>query len=246
MSERSSVQQVLVLSLSTFGEGHREALLLTEEQTLVRAAVFGGAKSKLRALVSPWQTGKVWLYSDPVKKSTKITDFDVFFWRQGIRENLVRSWCASFCVELITKSHGNADWRLVNAFLDGIAVSNEHECKIALLRYIWRTLLYAGLAPDIMNCSSCGTNTENTVLYYSVQNDSFECGDCFCTNEHCFTLSKQSIAYLSAIEHISPQAVRLLQLEEQSQNELKHFLFFLASRMVGGKLKTLETSNGIL
>lgn len=246
MAERSSITFALVLSLSNFGEGHREAVLLTKEQRLQRAAVFGGAKSKLRALVSPWQTGRVWLYTDPVKKFAKITDFDVLYWRQGIRENLVRTWCASFCVELVTRSHGIADWTLVNAFLDGISISNDYECKIALLRFIWRSLLNAGLAPDLVSCSDCGMQTDNTVLFYSVQNESCVCETCCAKEEHCFRLSKQAVAYLSAIEHISPQAVRLLQLTEQSTTELKHFLFFLASRMIGGAFKTLETGNGIL
>jgi len=156
MANRSWSTEALVLSLSSFGEGHREAHLLTRENGLVRAAVFGGAKSKLRALVSPYQSGTVWLYTDPVKKSTRITDFDVVSWRPGIRENLIRSWCAAFCSEVITRSHGIADWRLVNAYLDGIAVSDEDECRRGTLRFVWRILESAGLCPDLTLCTRCG------------------------------------------------------------------------------------------
>lgn len=246
MSERSSSTDALVLSLAAFGEGHREALLLTVDRGLVRAAVFGGAKSKLRALVSPWQTGKVWLYSDPVKKSVKITDFDVAFWRQGIRESLVRTWCASFCVELVARSHGNADWRLVNAFLDGIAVSDDNECRVALLRYMWRTLLAQGIAPDVLSCARCGTTGENRVLYYSPLEEACVCDSCAKPGDRLFPLQPRSLAWLSAVEHLSPAAVRALELNDADLADLRRFLFFLANRMAGGLLKTLETSDGIL
>jgi len=246
MSERSSSTSALVLSLTPFGEGHREALLLTEEKGLVRAALFGGAKSKLRAMVSPWQTGTVWLYSDPVKKSVKITDFDVHFWRQGIRESLIRTWCASFCVELVSRSHGNADWRLVNAFLDGIAVSGEDECRIALLRYIWRTLLAQGIAPDVHACSRCGTTGENQILYYSPQDESCLCDACSRADDRLFTLKPRALAWLQAVEHLPPASVRALVLDGEDPADLRRFLFFLANRMAGGLLKTLETGDGIL
>lgn len=156
MADRSWTTDALILTLTAWGESNREALFLTPDKGLQRASVFGGAKSKLRAQVGPWQTGKLWLYTDPVKKSTKITDIDVTAWRQGIRESLVRTWCASLCAEVVSRSHGNADWRVVNAFLDGIAVSDDDECRRGLLRFIWRHLIGAGVNPETGRCARCG------------------------------------------------------------------------------------------
>lgn len=264
MSNRSWNCEALVLSLSSFGEGHREAHLLTRDKGLVRAAVFGGAKSKLRALVSPFQTGTAWLYSDPVKKSTRITDFDVTSWRPGIREDLIRSWCASFCAEIVTRSHGIADWRLVNAYLDGIAVSGEDECRRGTLRFVWRTLEAAGLCPDLSSCVRCGDELpfavpladrpgamngqkgENEVVYYSPVEDALLCGKCAQPNERRFPLSTGSLDYLRAIASESPEAVRRIRLEAKEYAELRNFLFFLVTRMVDGPVKTLEAGEGIL
>jgi len=246
MSTRSWSTNALVLSLSSFGEGHREALLLTEDRGLVWAAVFGGAKSKLRAMVSPWQSGTVWVYSDPVKKSNKITDFDVTSYREGIREDLVRTWCASVCSELVTKSHGIAEWKLVNAFLDGINVSGEDECRFALLRFLWRILLAAGISPDTLTCSRCGQNTENEVLYYSPHEDAFVCARCARSEERRFALSGPSRMYLSAIERLSPSQVRNIKPNREEYAELRQLLFFLVSRMIDGNLKTFETGEGII
>jgi DNA repair protein RecO (recombination protein O) len=256
MAERSWSSQALVLSLSNFGEGHREALLLTPERGLVHAAVFGGAKSRLRSLVSPWQSGTIWCYTDPVKKSTKITDFDVTAFRQGIRENLVRTWCASLCAEIIVRTHASADWTIVNAFLDGIAVSGEDECRRGLLRFLWRLLVNAGINPDIQACSRCsrkvngqmtdGTNGENRILFYSPHEQACVCASCVRPEEVRFPLSASARIYLSAVEHLKAQEARALPVDPDAYAELRNFLFFLLNRMVDGNLHTLETGEGIL
>jgi DNA repair protein RecO (recombination protein O) len=252
MASRSWRTQALVISLSTFGEGHREATLLTEDSGLLRAALYGGAKSKLRALVAPYQTGTVWLYADPVKKSAKITDFDVTAFREPIRDNLVRAWCAALCAELVTKTQGVADWRLVNAFLDGITRSGEDECRRGLLRYLWRTLTLAGLAPAVTECGRCGKKTLNEVVWYSPAEDATVCDSCLnqgatpTRDGRGFRLTPEATAYLAAIDSQSPTTVRAIPLGAEGYATLRHFLFFLVSRMIDGKLKTLETGEGIL
>lgn len=266
MSARSWNGKALVLSLSPFGEGHREALLLTEEKGLIRAAVFGGAKSKLRSLVSPWQSGIVWIYTDPVKKSSRITDFDVQFWRQGIRESLIRSWCASVCTEIVTRSHGLSGWVLANAFLDGISVSDDTECRFALLRFFWRTLHAAGIAPDLTVCARCGSaehlscalpsvegpggdnvqSAQNGILYYSPAEEAVLCGNCARADERRFPLSAESYVWLETVERLNPSQSRQFRPDETAYAELRQFLFFLVSRMVDGPMKTLESAEGIL
>ncbi len=251
MSQRSWTTEALVLSLTGFGEGHREAALLTPSHGIVRAAVFGGAKSRLKSLVSPWHTGTAWLYSDPVKKSAKITDFDVVSFRQGLRENLVRSWCASLCTEIVTRGQGTADWRLVNGFLDGIAVSDEDACRLALLRYLWRTIDEAGLSPDLSRCSRCGrplggANGENAVSCYLPHEDALACGPCSREDERSFALSGGALRYLEAVRSLKPSESRALAPDPGPRAELRDFLFFLLARMVDGRLKTIESGDGIL
>lgn len=251
MSERTWSERALVVSLSSFGEGHRDAKLLTEERGIVQAAVFGGAKSKLRGLVSPWHTGTVWVYSDPVKNQHKITDFEVLAWRQGIRETLARSLAASVCTEIISRSHGIADWILVNGFLDGISVSSEDECRRAIQRFFWRLLVSAGIAPDVNMCVRCanepsGENSNNEVLFYSPQEEACVCRQCARPEEQSFVLSTESRNWLLAVETLPPAQSRAYRPAPRTESELRHFLVFLISRHLGGPLKTLETAEGIL
>jgi len=253
MAERSWTTEALILSLTAWGESNREALFLTPDRGLQRASVFGGAKSKLRAQVGPWQTGTLWVYTDPVKKTAKITDIDVTAWRQGIRESLVRTWCASLCAELVTKSHGNADWRVVNAFLDGIAVSDDDECRRGLLRFAWRLLIGSGVNPETGRCARCGEGIAKSlrgepfpVAFYSPHEDSFLCPACARAEERGFPLSAPALVYLDAVEHLAPSQARALPLDGPAYAELRGVLFFLLTRLVQGPLKTLETGEGIL
>ncbi|HPO01790.1 MAG: DNA repair protein RecO [Spirochaetales bacterium] len=251
MSDRTWSSRALVLSLSTFGEGHRDAKLLTEDRGIVQAAVFGGAKSKLKGLVNPWHTGTVWIYSDPVKNHHKITDFDVSEWRQGIRESLARTFAASVCTEIVTRSHGVADWTIVNAFLDGIAVSSDDECRRALNRFLWRILHSAGIAPDLSCCSRCGRgmsgeNGESTVSYYSPHEEAVLCADCARPEERSVPLSIEARSWLLAVERLPPSRSRAWKCEPREETEIRRFLRFLVSRHFGGELKTLNAAEGIL
>ena len=160
MSNRSWNTEALVLSVSSFSGDHRNVSLLVPQEhgcTIIPATLFGGARSKLRGMVSAYQSGRVWLYSNPIKNSHKITDFSVSAYRMELRESLARSWCAAVCSEITIKTCGTVNWQLVNAFLDGLCVSDDAGCERGLLRFLWRLLQTAGLAPDIFHCGACGT-----------------------------------------------------------------------------------------
>ena len=159
MSNRSWNTEALVLSVSSFNSDHRNVSLLVPQEhgcTIVPATLFGGARSKLRGMVAAYQSGKVWLYSNPIKNSNKITDFAVNAYRMELRESLARSWCAAVCSEITIKTCGTVNWQLVNAFLDGLCVSDDEGCERGLLRFLWRLLQTAGVAPDIFHCGFCG------------------------------------------------------------------------------------------
>ena len=230
-----------MLSASAFGEANREVAALTEERGLVRAAVFGGPKSRLRAAAAPYNSGRMWFYTDPVKKTTKVTDFDVQKWREGIRESLVKTWCAALCAEVVLRSQGVADWRLVNDFLDGINLSVDNACEPALIRFLWRVIAAAGLRVDIENCARCGQAAgAGDTLWYIPFEDGCACGECASKNERTFELSAESRLYLLAAESPNMKAARALALSAAALGALRGFLFFLTEKMIGGKLRTVQ------
>lgn len=261
MQNRSWSSDALVLSVKDFGEGHRGVQLLmpaTEHSCkLLEAAVFGGPKSKLRGLVVPYQSGTVWLYSNPIKNSNKITDFKVTEYRIGLRDNLTRLWCASFAAELALKLKGNIDWDILNFFLNGISISSEYQCRTALLRFLWRVILYSGIAPNVELCSRCGKkicdvhyntikdNFDSGNLFYLPHEDLCVCDVCIQDYEPNIPLSKESVLYLFAVKNVLPKISRNLPVSENMYAELKQFLFFLVKSAAEENFKTLE-SGGFL
>lgn len=69
---RTFTHQALVLQVRSSGESNREAVFLSAEEGILRATVFGGPKSKLRAYVAPFHAGTLWIYRDPVRDYRKI------------------------------------------------------------------------------------------------------------------------------------------------------------------------------
>ncbi len=258
MSKRTWESDCLVLSLKSFGEGHRNAtLLLPEDETTCKietVALYGGPKSKLRGLVVPYQSGRIWLYSNPIKNSTKINDFKVTEYRSGIRENITRIWCAALASELAVKLEGNIDWNLINFFLTGISRSDDRQCRLALLRFLWRVIIFSGLAPDIRGCESCEDEIEASenkppkygkdYFYLAIEN-TILCSSCIQKSNSAFNLSEEALLYLYAIQYLKPKVSRDMQISEQSYAELKQFLFYLIQTTVNKPLKTLQSGSFI-
>ena len=75
--QRSYYTKAIVLNLKETGENNNSVTLLTPDKGVIYATLYGGPKSKLRSLVAQWHSGKIWLYDNPEKKQTKISDMEV-------------------------------------------------------------------------------------------------------------------------------------------------------------------------
>ena len=254
--ERNSKLQALVLHVRQLGENNRIATFLTEEKGIISAVLYGGPKSKLRAAVSPFHFGNLWIYEDKAKNSIKITDFEVLKYHSEIRENLYKNWCASFCCELVIKTEGGAEnercWKLANGFMDGISISTEDECRIAVLRFIWRYLDLMGLQPNCQTCIHCDEGLEASAVY-SLADDGFLCENCTVITENTspleqgqIFLSANAIVFLQSVTYLSAKEARNVPLTYSDTSELHDFLFLLINKAVEGKLKTLDLERNLM
>jgi DNA repair protein RecO (recombination protein O) len=181
---RSFTYSALVLRVRSSGESNREAWFLTAEEGLIRATVFGGPKSRLRAYIAPYHRGKLWIYQDPAKDSRKVTDFDVLSWRPGIRERYERSAAAAAAAETILASHGGGGgWQealsLADAALDALDGADEGACKTILIRFLWNWADLLGIRPDLNRCASCACEApEDGVLWYVRREAALLCPSC--------------------------------------------------------------------
>lgn len=258
MSERNRETQAIIISLKKQGEQNRIVTILTPEQGIINCMLYGGPKSKLRSMVQPFNSGTIYLYTDNIKHSTKITDFDAKKIHLSLRENLYKSWVAIFASEIVLKTKCAGDSKkafiLLSALLDGIDAVNEEEARLGTLRFLWRYIELLGIQPDVRECCSCGNSLlskEHDIFYIENQNG-FVCSDCIPYNEnkkYQTTLLKadiHSITYLAAINELKPGKVRELILPAESASKLKRLLYYLIEKSCGIKLESLESGTGIL
>jgi DNA repair protein RecO (recombination protein O) len=181
---RTSVHEALVLSVRSSGESNREAAFLTAEEGIIRATVFGGPKSKLRAHVESMHRGTLFLYRDPVRDSRKVVDFDVRNWRPMLRELLERSLAASAIAETILASHGGGGaWAealaLVDDSLDALELADEDGSRRTLTRFLWKWADILGARPETDSCPRCACRpADDEVVWYSRRDASLICSAC--------------------------------------------------------------------
>ena len=254
---RNSSCEALVLATRIQGENNRSVTLLTPDEGIVYTTLFGGPKSKLRAMVSPFNRGKIWLYTDETKHSSKITDFDVSHYHLSFRENLFKSWAANFAAEIVTKTKcagSPADcWFLINGLLDGMELTEEAAARLGLVRFIWRYLGLLGIRPQTRLCPACGKSfmsgplTEKSFLAaYEAGENAFVCDECTDVYSRPFVLGRAALTYLEAVSDLSPREVRTITVDSKTMIEMKELCFYLIENACGSKLKALESGMDIL
>lgn len=256
---RNTSFESLILSTRPQGENNRSVCAFSADDGIFYATLYGGPKSKLRALVSPFNRGRMWLYRDEVKRTSKIIDFDVQNFHPSFRENLYKSWAASLAAEVLlrTKCAGSTQlcWPLLNGFLDGMELSGENESRIGTIRFIWRYLAILGVRPDALRCAQCGKTFSSgnfdcdDVSYkaaYDETDNGFVCADCSDIKEKRFVLGIRALTYLEAVADLDAKTVRSLTVDGRAMNEMKQLCFFLLENACSAPLKSLESGIGIL
>ena len=249
----------LILSTQISGENNRRVTIFSPDEGIHFATLYGGPKSKLRSLVSPMNSGVIYLYRDEVKKQTKITDFDVKNCHLSFRENLFKTYASSLVTEILIKTRcagsSKEAWRIVNGFLDGIELSSEDDSRLGLIRFLWRYLALLGVRPDSAVCCSCGISLHSTKFTsdslsqrytFSPFENGFCCPDCSSMEKGSFYLSKPAITYLEAISSLSPRDVRNITVSGKTLLEMKNLVYNLIEQNCGSKLNSLESGIGIL
>lgn len=247
MNSRNYQVQALILDISDIPSSHKLVTFLIYndgQASLLKATLFGGAKSKLSSYILQFYTGTLWIYTNPVKDANKIVDFSPIKLRSSIRNSLSRIWAASFASELAIKLKGCISWSLVNAFLDGINASDDVQCHLGILRFIWRVAYTSGLAPTIDVCDSCHKKLISDV-YFDHSLNAFLCSNCCVNTKNSSHLSKDAQNYLMAILNEEPKNVRKISLSENSISCLTTFLFRFVTNIAGDSFYSFSSKNPI-
>jgi DNA repair protein RecO (recombination protein O) len=205
--QRNQKYTALILRVNQTGE-QRSTWFLTAESGIIKATVFGGPKSHLRATIAPFHRGTVLIYHNPIKDSYKVTDFDVQLWRQGIREKYARLIVAQSVAETILSSHGSGGtWQealcIADGTLDALSGADDQTCNRIGIQFLWKWIELLGLQPDLSTCSLCGKAiSANDILLFSVPDSSTFCT--VCANTELLPIGPGARRWLEIITALPP------------------------------------------
>jgi predicted RNA-binding Zn-ribbon protein involved in translation (DUF1610 family) len=157
---------------------------MTAEAGIQDAFVFGGPKSKLRSLASPYSAGRAFVYFDPPRDFRKLSDFEVRESFSGLRESLRKLWAAALVAEFLIKtSGGGGDFPQVLALaletLRGLESLPEEKADYPAILFLWRMIALLGLMPDPGSCASCGADlAPGGPMSHAFAAGGFLCPDC--------------------------------------------------------------------
>jgi len=226
-------------------ESNSEVYLLTAEEGIIKATLFGGAKSKLRSHAAPYNSGQVWIYHDPAKDYRKLSDFDVQSWRPGLRELYERTMAAGGVAETILSSHGGGgDWSealsLAAATLDALENANEELCERLLVHFLWRWAGFLGLQPQAGCCSNCGNEAPDSHLFFNSRENSLLCGNCLVSQDGLIKLNSGSRRWLALAGQIEPSLLHRYSMDNKSFSEAKTLAAAVMTSAIGKQLASWE------
>jgi len=247
---RNAVYSALVLRNRPSGESNSEVSLLTAEEGIIKATVFGGPKSKLRSHAAPYNSGKVWIYRDPAKEYGKLSDFDVQSWHPGLRELYERTMAAAGLAETILYTHaGGGDWhyamKLAVSTLDALEAANEELCPRLLVHFLWRWAQFLGIQPHIEACASCGDRAENGAFWFNAREGAVFCANC--AEKVTVTFSTSSLPinpgcrrWLAATEQLDPALLNRYSMDNKSFGEAKALTTAVMTAALGKRLASWD------
>jgi len=245
---RTTVHTALVLRNRPSGESNSEISLLSAEEGIIKATVFGGAKSKLRSHSAPYNSGQVWIYRDKAKDYGKLSDFDVHSWRPGLRELYDRTMAAAAVAETILSSHGGGgDWgtamQLAVSALDTIESANEELCGRLLVHFLWRWAHFLGIQPHLEYCAACDEEANNAPLWFNIRENSALCNKCIETpnkTDGLLKLNPGCRRWLSAVESLEPAQLHRFSMDSKSFSEAKALCTAILTGAIGKRLASWE------
>lgn len=243
MAERNHIHDAVALRARESPAGARILTLMTRDAGLVDVFVFGGAKSKLRSLASPYIHGTAYVYADPVKDYRTLRDFEVVEPFSGLRESLERLQGAAVASETTIRTAGGAGEPdasmdlLLDALreLDGVASGSE---LYPVMLFLWRQLGTMGLQPDLSACLHCGALLLRDA-WLDPSGEGLSCGSC-APPERAGIIPAGSRTWLAKTEGKPFHDALAAKADASSLAGLRALVFPLARRAAEGPLYSLE------
>jgi DNA repair protein RecO (recombination protein O) len=200
----------------------------------------------LRSHSAPYNSGKVWIYRDPAKDYSKLSDFDVHSWRPGLRELYERTMAASAVAETVLSTHGGGgDWgsalKMASTTLDTLETAGEELCHRLLVHFLWQWSAFLGIRPHLDHCASCAAADEP--LWFSPREHTALCGKCVPNASSVpgfIHINLGCRRWFAAVEPLEPSELHRYSLDNKSFNEAKALATAIMAGALGKKLASWD------
>ena len=91
----------LIFSVKPSKENQSTVCFLSQNEGISFATLYGGSKSRLKSLVSPWNSGTIYLSKSNTGSFFKINDFEPLKYHLSFREDIYKFLAASMAAEIV-------------------------------------------------------------------------------------------------------------------------------------------------
>lgn len=246
--KRSRVSDAVILKVERSGEINKYVTLITREFGLVNAVAYGAYKGtgKLTGATDLLMFIRSYFYVEPTKQTWKITDAVIYEDFPVLKGKLKNYYYASFCSELILKSHGagDAESGLLELMVDalrGLNVFRDDKPDYALIQFILKFIRLSGEFPDILQCRECGKDLDgNAGALFDFRSFGFLCPSCSAAEQvkDGFFLSVGVLKYLKFTERLSFNESLRVGSDDACRSLLLEFAIAMAQTVVGTGLNS--------
>ncbi len=255
---RNIITDAVILKKYRIGEIHKGLKIFTPSMGILNIIAYGAyrMRNRFRIVTEPFSYSKLYLYTNPINETYKLTDVEAKDLFEGIRGNINKFYTASLWSEIIMESKaGGGDFsKLFSLFVSALSILDkigvdkpDWEDRVVLLsiQFLWRFLKIIGYALPLNICGRCGKEIgKSEEAFFSPINGEIVCSSC--ATENYYLLYRGARVYIDRVGNLGIGDSLKVSLERDSIESLKKFLYLRVQSLFDLSLKTLESGVNIL
>lgn len=247
--ERNLTTEAIVLTNKRWGDLHRLVTMLSPSLGIFDAVAYGARKGKLAGGIDPFVIGTFYVYHNQARKVRSITDIEVTFQGEGIRDDLARLYIAHAMAEMAMRMHGGDHEQLYGILSRHLVLlaQREVEPRRLFMQFALRFIAIMGLESDLSSCPVCAHPYETQeILYYHTGLHAPCCRSCADIDTETFemALGPGGRKYLELTRNMEEVSAVSVDLTEATTERLFRYMVRQVNDILGSALRSL--TGGVL
>ena len=240
--ERYKQIQGLIAGTRRYGELNKSVNVLSPEEGLFQAVIYGGRKGKNCSVAPLFSYGTFQIYNNPVKNEYSIKESDCTFTADRIMKDIKLTAAASYMCEVSCRIKTDSPEDVYNLLKNAITIleNGSYVPEKIIIDFTWKLLQFSGTAGDFSACPSCDrVITDNEVLHFSTTMTTPVCQDCADTDR--IVLTPGARKYLNYTFPMTFEQALEVKLFETAQKRIMAFLLNWVSAFCRWPLNSLKS-----